>query len=132
MRYEKEAHVRTHQELEELKGVLAGLSAGTPTMGRAADRGSPTVPSMETVPMQMNDSDTVEALVSLEGGTSATHQPAEVETASSIAKRVRNDPRMRHPSMLQTSPYVNPVTHVINPESVTDVLRVNQLKTLAL
>ena len=115
MQFEKEAHARMCQELEELKGVLAGLSAGTPTVGRAVDPGSLIMPSTRTVPIQMNASDTIEASVSLEEGTSVTHQPTEVESASPIAKQVRNDPRTRHPSMLQTSPYVNPITHVYNP-----------------
>jgi len=132
VRLEKEAHAKMSQEFEELKRVLAGMSAGTPTVGRASDRKLPSVPSMGIVPVHTNDSDTPEASVSVEGGTSATHQPTEAESASPIAKRVRNDPRTRHSSMLQTSPYVNPVTHIYEQESVEDVLCVNQLKTLGL
>jgi len=100
LRSEKEPHARTRQDVEELKGVLAGMSAGTPAVGCAADRTPTSVPSTGTVPVHTNDSDTLEASVSLEGGTSATHQPTEVESASPIAKWVRNDPRTRHPLML--------------------------------
>jgi len=100
------------QELEELKGLLAGMSTGTLTIGRASDRKSPSPPSMATVSVHTIDSDTLKASVSVEGGTSTTHQPMEVESASPIAKRVRNDPSTQHPLMLQTSPYMNPVTHV--------------------
>ena len=59
LRIEKEAHARTRRELEELKEVLAGLSATTPTVGSEADRGSPTVPFQCTVPVEINASDTV-------------------------------------------------------------------------
>ena len=49
---------------------------------------------------------------SLQGGTTQTHEESDVESASSIAKRVTNNPRTRHPSLLQISPYVNPITKV--------------------
>ena len=61
------------------------MFAGTPTVGRAANQTSPSVPSMGTVPVHTNDSDTPEASVSMEGRTSATHQPTKVESASPIA-----------------------------------------------
>jgi len=43
---------------------------------------------------------------------SPVQEVSDVDSASPIAKRVRNEPRMRHPSLLQISPYVNPVTKV--------------------
>ena len=49
---------------------------------------------------------------SLQGGKTQTHEESNVESASPIAKWVTNDPRMRHTSLLQISPYLNPVTKV--------------------
>jgi len=129
LRVEKEARTRTRQELEELKRVVAGMSGLKPIVERASDRLLPTVPSTGTVAVKTTDTDTPEPSVSVEGGRSATNQPTEVESASPIAKRVRNDPRTRHPSILQTFPYVNPVTHVTNQESVQDVLRMNRMRS---
>ena len=53
--------------------------------------------------------------MSVEGGRTPTQPPTEDERVSAIANRVRNQPRTRHPSILQTSPYVNPVRHVYKP-----------------
>ena len=109
---EKEAHARTHKELEELKGVLAGKYEGTPAVGCQPDQKSPTVPSTGTVPVYTTDSDTPQASISTEVGTSAEIQAEEDDSGSPIAKRVRNEPRTRHPSTSQISPYVNPVRQV--------------------
>jgi len=62
--------------------------------------------------VESTDTDTPEPSVSLQGRTSPAHEMSDVDSASPIAKRVRNDPRTRHPLMLQISPYVNPVTKV--------------------
>ena len=115
LRVEKEAHGRTRRELQELKEVLAGLCGTIPTVGSEADRGSPTLPFECPTPVEIIASDTVEATVSEQGGSSPTQWQTEEERASAIADRVRNLPRTRHPSILQTSPYVNPVRHVYKP-----------------
>ena len=73
---------------------------------------SPTVPRMESVVVESTDTDTPEPSVSLRGCMSPAQEVSDVDSASPIAKRVRNEPRMRHPSLLQISPYVNPVTKV--------------------
>ena len=112
LRLEKEAHRRTRQELDELKGVLAGMCGGTPTVGCAADRKLPSMPSMGTVLVHTSESDRCDASAEVEQGTSATQQPLQVDSDAYIAWRIRNVPRTRQPSQLQTSPYVNPVRHV--------------------
>jgi len=43
---------------------------------------------------------------------SPVQEESDVESASPIAKRVRNESRTWHPSLLQISPYVNLVTKV--------------------
>ena len=73
---------------------------------------SPTVPRMESVVVESTDTDTPEPSVSLRGCMSPAQEVSDVDSASPIAKRVRNEPRTRHPSLLQISPYVNPVTKV--------------------
>ena len=103
------------QELEELKGLLVGMSVGTPIVGCASDWKSSTVPSMGTMPVHTTNSDNPDASVEVEQGTSATQKPTKVESASPIVKWVRNDPPAQHPLQLQTSPYVHPVTHVYKP-----------------
>ena len=58
--------------------------------------------------------DTSKQAVSGAGEANATDEAIVVESASPIAKQVRNDPCTRQPSMLQISPYVNPETKVYN------------------
>ena len=122
----REAHERTLQELQELKRVVEGLSAPTETVGAnigmepvsgtvPSDAGlpsSPTVPGMESVLVESTDTETPEPSVSLRGCRSPSQDESDADSASPIAKRVRNEPRTRHPSMLQISPYVNPVIKV--------------------
>jgi len=122
----REAHERTLQELEELKRVMERLSAPTETVGAnigmepvsptlpsvAALPSSPTVPGMESVLVESTDTETPEPLVSLRGCRSPSQGVSDADSASPIAKRVRNEPRTWHPSMLQISPYVNPVIKV--------------------
>jgi len=62
--------------------------------------------------VESTDTDTLESPVSWQGRTSPAHEVSDVESASPIAKRVRNDPRTHHPSVLQISPYVISVTKV--------------------
>jgi len=82
------------------------------TVGVDMDRLSLAVPSTGTVRVELTNIDTLEPLALVKGGTTATDEPTVVEGASLIMKRVRNDRPMRHPSILQTFPYVNPVTKV--------------------
>jgi len=95
-----------------LKRVVAELTGVEPTAGPDSDRLSPAVPFTRTVVVETTDTNTPEPSMLMERGMSATNQPTEVESASPIARRVRNNPRTRHTFILQTSPYVNPVTHV--------------------
>ena len=116
--YKRQAHTRTRQELDELKRVLVGLSDQNAIVEPDMDRVSPTLPSSPTVPcpgnmlLELTETDIPVPSVSLQGCTGTGSEELEVESASPITKRVRNDPRMRHPSVLYISPYVNPITKV--------------------
>ena len=130
----REAHDRTRQELDELRRVVAGLSGPSATMGpdMGTDPVSPTLPSSPTLPpsptvprkesvlVESTDTDTPEPSVSLQGRTSPAHKLSDVESASRIAKQVRNDPHTRHPLMLRISLYVNPSQRCTNQESAQD------------
>ena len=122
----REAHERTCQELDDLKRLVAGLSGRTAEVGPDIDMAllssivssdpglpsSPSVPRRESVVVESTDTETPEPSVSVRGRMSPAQEESDVESASPIAKRVRNEPRTRHPSLLQISPYVNPVTKV--------------------
>ena len=94
-------------------GPNMGTDPVSPTLSSSPTLpSSPTVPRRENVLVESRDIDTLEPSVSLQACTSPAHEVSDVESASPIAKRVRNDPRTRHPSMLQISPYLNLVTKV--------------------
>ena len=93
---------------------MAGLSGPNATVGPNMDMdrvsltlpssptlpSSATVPRMETVIVESTDTDTPGPSVSLQGGTTPSHEVSDVESASPIAKQVRNEPHTRHPSLL--------------------------------
>jgi len=128
----REAHEQTRQELEESKRLVEGFSGWTTTLlpdmnidalsarvpaspaGPSSPNlpSSPTVPRTETVAVESTDTETPEPSVSVRGCMSPAEDMSNVDSGSPIAWRVRNEPRTRHPSLLQISPYVNPVTKV--------------------
>ena len=61
--------------------------------------------------VESTDTDTPEPSVSMQAKSPA-REVSDVESAPPIAKRVRKDPRTRHPSLLHISPYVNPLKKV--------------------
>jgi len=67
---------------------------------------------MGTILVETIDTDMPEQFVSGTVEATASDEATVMESASPIAKQVRNDPRMRQPSMLQISSYVNPKTKV--------------------
>jgi len=130
LRLEKEAHARTRQKLEDLKRLVAAEAGVHPTGGHDMDRLSPTVPSTKTILVESKDSaegvggvdgDLPEQLVLGEGVEAPVVEPTvrhvqggrDVdESDSPIANRARQEPCVRHPSILQSSPYVNPTPRV--------------------
>jgi len=112
LRLEREAHARTRQQFEEFKRLVARPLGVDDIVRTNTDRLSPTVPSTGTVLVETTDTNTPEQSVAREGDATVGDEPIVVESASPIARGVRNDPRTDQPSILQTFPYVSPVTKV--------------------
>ena len=105
--------------MEPVPGTVpsdAGLPSSPTVPSDARLPSSPTGRGMERVLVESTDTDTdtepPEPSLSLRGCRSHSEDESDADSSGPIAKRVRNEPRTRHPSMLQISPYVNPVTKV--------------------